>query len=164
MLETLDLPCSMHEVEVVLSGKDAGHMLSKKGVRYGTSSEGILCFSRRCSSCTPLGERILAAALHLEECHPVQRALFQAFSTVLRLCLLFLSFAKLFSFACILEVMERGMKESFFPKGEQVLCKMLPRQRWVTFLRKGEQGVCGEKWECSWRPGRTLGKEGRMFS
>lgn len=54
MLETLDLPCSMHEV--VLSGKDAGQMLSKGGVRYGTSSEGTLCVSRRCSTCTPLGE------------------------------------------------------------------------------------------------------------
>jgi len=31
------------------------------------------------------------------------------------------------------------MKGSFFPKGEQVSCKTLPRHRWVRFLRKGKQ-------------------------
>lgn len=67
MLKTLDLLCSMREVEVILSGKYTGHMLTKKGVRSGTSSEPVLCFSRKHSSYMPLGEQLLTAVLHLEK-------------------------------------------------------------------------------------------------
>lgn len=69
MLQTLDLLCSMHEAEVILSGKYAGHMLTKKGVRSGTSSEPVSCFSRKHSllHAIHLSEQFLTAVLHLEE-------------------------------------------------------------------------------------------------
>lgn len=67
MLKTLDLLCSMSEVEVILSVKYTGHMLTKKGVRSGTSSEPVPCFSRKHSSYMPLREQFLTAVLHLEK-------------------------------------------------------------------------------------------------
>lgn len=67
MLKTLDLLCSMHEVEVILFGKYAEQGLTKKGVRSGIRSEPVLCFSRKHSSYMPLGEQFLTAVLHLEE-------------------------------------------------------------------------------------------------
>ena len=47
MLKTLDLLCSMCEVEEILSGKYVGHILTKKGVRSGTSSEPVSCFQQK---------------------------------------------------------------------------------------------------------------------
>lgn len=121
MLKPLDFLCSTSEVEVILSGKRAGH----EEVRSGASSEPPLYLSRKRishvsqrpgpSSAAPGGEATLC-----------QCALLQAFYCALRLYLPFLSFAKLFCFAWS---PWSEMSGSFFPKGEQVLCKRLPRHR-----------------------------------
>ena len=93
-----------------------------------------------------LGEQFLTAVWQLEKkLHPVQRALFQVFYSVLRLCLLFLSFARLFSFACILESMKWDEGELFPRRRASIVQNATETERWVGFLRKGEQGTHGEK-------------------
>lgn len=79
---------------MILSGKCAGH----EGVRSGASSEPPLCLSRKRSSHMPRCSGHSSAAPG-GEATPCQCALFLAFYSVLRLCLPFLSFAKLFCFA-----------------------------------------------------------------
>lgn len=75
MLKPLDFLCSTQEVEVILSGKCAGH----EGGRSGTSSEPLLCLSRKHSSNTPLGALVIAVLPQEERPHPVSVLRFKAF-------------------------------------------------------------------------------------
>lgn len=75
MLKLQDFLCSRREVEVILSGKCAGH----EGVRSGTSSEPLLCLSRKRSSHVPLGALVTAVLPQEERPHPVSVLCFKPF-------------------------------------------------------------------------------------
>lgn len=137
MLKPLDLLCSTHEVEVILSGKCAGH----EGVRSGTSSEPVLCLSRKRSSHLPLGALVTAVLPREERLHPVSVLCFKPFILSLDYVCLFWVLQS-FSVLPLCWSPWSGMRGSFFPKGEQLLCERLPRQRGGSdFFQRGSRAL-----------------------
>lgn len=141
MLKPLDLLCSTHEVEVILSGKCAGH----EGVRSGTSSEPLLCLSRKRRSHVPLCALVTAVLPREERPHPVSVLCFKPFILSLDYVCLFWVLQS-FSVLPVCWSPWSGMRGELFPQRRATIVqKAAKTERWIRFLAKGEQGTCGEK-------------------
>lgn len=110
-------------------------------MRCGPSSEPLLCLSRKRSSHVPLSALVTALLPQEERPHPVTVLRFKPFILSLD-CLLFLTFAKLFCFAYVLESMEEDERELFPQRRASIVKKAVQTERWIRFLAEGEQGTC----------------------
>lgn len=122
---------------------NAGHTLTKKGVRSGTSSEPVSRFGRKHSSYMPLWTALNSSTAGQHDTL-FSMLCFKPFSLSLDFFFYFFWALQSFSVLPVSWNPWSGDEGSSFHKGEQVLYKTLLRQRCARFWSRGEWGLWRE--------------------